>query len=326
MVKAKKNFLKIIGILILFVSIIIVLKYNEQKSSMNDDGYDVTMEIILTDGMQSQNINVFSAKDLQISTLAGLCINDDRILICDKGNNCIKEYDLNLAYVESYGKLGLGELEFSNPVDIVQYENKYYVLDAGNNRVQVLDNDMTYVRKIDLPELPDFQGGARYISMEIDSQGVLYLTTNSMIEEANKVYILIKDEFAKTEQSVIGPLINCNGNIYVADMLEYHDYGDSKVAASGYNSLYIIQDGKLKKEIELPIKYAAIDGYYENENIYLLSASQAICTGFSLKENVYDPVFKLPKIGLDAYVAVIPEKKIYVSDCENNKLYQIDLQ
>lgn len=119
---------------------------------------------------------------------------------------------------------------------------------------------------------------------------------------------------------------NCNGDIYVADMLEYHDYGDSKVAASGYNSLYIIQDRKLKKEIELPIKYAAVDGYYENGKIYLLSASQAICTEFSLKENVYAPVFKLPKIGLDAYVAVISEKKIFVSDCENNKLYQIDLQ
>ena len=104
---------------------------------------------------------------------------------------CVSQkYDLDMNYKDKLGKLGNGDGEFSEPRGIAAYQNEIYVLDSGNSRIQVFNSQFQYQREITLDLLPDYQAGSRYTDIVAGTDGTLYLSTDSMIEEANKIYIV----------------------------------------------------------------------------------------------------------------------------------------
>jgi len=55
---------------------------------------------------------------------------------------------VSFEFLQAFGGLGIGRQVFDRPVDAVQDRNEnYYVLDQGNNRVQVLDRRGNYLRE-----------------------------------------------------------------------------------------------------------------------------------------------------------------------------------
>ena len=79
----------------------------------------------------------------KISQPRGVAVcSDNSVLVA--ANQCVKKYSLDGKFMASVGTVGSGRLEFNNPRGIAAKNKKVYVCDAGNNRIQVLNEDLTY--------------------------------------------------------------------------------------------------------------------------------------------------------------------------------------
>ena len=69
----------------------------------------------------------------------GMALDDaGRVWVADTGNHRIQEFSLDGKVVSVIGKEGSAEGEFKNPTGIACREDKIYVADNGNGRIQVL--------------------------------------------------------------------------------------------------------------------------------------------------------------------------------------------
>ena len=75
----------------------------------------------------------------------GVAIYGDRILIT-QGNYCILIYQLNEKFVSRIGRQGRGELEFYDlySLTIDESNGDIYICDRNNNRIQILNNDLSF--------------------------------------------------------------------------------------------------------------------------------------------------------------------------------------
>ena len=75
----------------------------------------------------------------------GVAIYEDRILIT-QGNDCILNYTLNGKFISMIGRQGRGELEFRLPFGLTIDESigDIYICDYNNNRIQILNNDLSF--------------------------------------------------------------------------------------------------------------------------------------------------------------------------------------
>ena len=75
----------------------------------------------------------------------GVAICGDRILITQR-NSCILNYQLNGKFISRIGRQGRGELEFNFPfsLTIAESNGDIYICDYSNNRIQILNNDLSF--------------------------------------------------------------------------------------------------------------------------------------------------------------------------------------
>ena len=70
----------------------------------------------------------------------GIAIDTNYIYIVETVNNRVRSYDLStLAYTDYFGAFGTTDGYFSSPGRIAYYDNKLYVVDVGNSRIQIFD-------------------------------------------------------------------------------------------------------------------------------------------------------------------------------------------
>ena len=68
----------------------------------------------------------------------GIAHRDSRLFVCDRDNHRIIIFDLDLNVIGYFGCFGTVEQQFKYPVDLCfDIEGNMYVVDSGNNRVQV---------------------------------------------------------------------------------------------------------------------------------------------------------------------------------------------
>lgn len=84
----------------------------------------------------------------KIGEPGGIFCNDEAVLISDKKTDCIFEVDYAGNILKEVGGTGSGEGEFISPSAITMCNEKIYVLDQGNNRIQVLDKELDYIEDI----------------------------------------------------------------------------------------------------------------------------------------------------------------------------------
>ena len=70
-----------------------------------------------------------------------LC-SDNSVLVT--AAHCVKKYSLDGKFVASVGTYGSGQLEFNFPWGIATNNKQVYVCDTSNDRIQVLNEDLTY--------------------------------------------------------------------------------------------------------------------------------------------------------------------------------------
>ena len=70
-----------------------------------------------------------------------VCSDNSVVVTAD---HCVKKYSLDGKFMASVGTLGSGQLEFNNPRGIATNDKNIFVCDACNNRIEVLNEDLTY--------------------------------------------------------------------------------------------------------------------------------------------------------------------------------------
>ena len=70
----------------------------------------------------------------------GITMDSNYIYIVETNQNRVRSYDLStLAYTDYFGAIGSTDGLFTSPGRISYYDNKLYVVDVGNSRVQIFD-------------------------------------------------------------------------------------------------------------------------------------------------------------------------------------------
>ena len=77
---------------------------------------------------------------------AGMCFREDEVLVTQYGKACINIYTSECKFIESIGNKGTNQLEFKNLFGICfsKHRKTIYVCEWGNNRVQVLNFDLSF--------------------------------------------------------------------------------------------------------------------------------------------------------------------------------------
>ena len=79
--------------------------------------------------------------DLRGRHAQGICAID-LLIVADRGNHRIVCFNNEGEKVFDFGKRGRAPEDFSSPADVATHGNRIFVLDTGNNRVQVFELQM----------------------------------------------------------------------------------------------------------------------------------------------------------------------------------------
>ena len=73
--------------------------------------------------------------------LLGEIGSPEKIFVSYGFQNHIQIFDLDGNFIKKFGETGDEQGKFISPFDIISHKNELFVLDAGNQRIQVFDND-----------------------------------------------------------------------------------------------------------------------------------------------------------------------------------------
>ncbi len=85
--------------------------------------------------------------DGQFNCPCGVTVDgDDNIYVADGYNHRIQKFTPNGEHISSVGSYGGNQLQFQYPVGITfsSTNSKLYVCDGGNDRIRILDTDLTF--------------------------------------------------------------------------------------------------------------------------------------------------------------------------------------
>lgn len=123
--------------------------------------------------------------------------------ITDRKDDTVKVFSIDNELKIIIGKSGSGKKEFKTPLDILIYEDKVYVLDSGNARVQVFNFNGNYLFDFGTPGLDD---GKLYCpnSFSFDKNGNLWIVEGctgriQVFDKNGKFIKKVKENFGKPE-------------------------------------------------------------------------------------------------------------------------------
>ena len=135
---------------------------------------------------ERQKIRSFGSKGSahgQFNEPRGVAVDrDDNIIVTEYGNNRIQKFTSEGKFLMTVGS---GPLQFSRPfgVGINDTNNKIYIVDTGNNRIQILNMDLTFSSSFGTNGSGDGQFNSS-LDIAFDSTGNLYVVdqNNSRIQ------------------------------------------------------------------------------------------------------------------------------------------------
>ena len=109
---------------------------------------------------------------------SGICIKGDVFYVADKQNHCIQKLTSRGDFLHKFGENGSGWRQFEKPTAvIVDSNNRLIVLDSGNYRIQIFDEDGSrLLRSISLRDYYNWSVGC----FALDPQGNIHLAASNI--------------------------------------------------------------------------------------------------------------------------------------------------
>lgn len=128
-------------------------------------------------------IKLFAEKDPAEKILeapGGLRIIDNKVYVTDIIKSKVLVFDINGSKLLEFGKIGVNDGEFRAPNAVTaDKDGNIYVVDTGNQRVQVFDKTGKFLRLFN--GSPNGKGNSVFVNprgIGIDSRGIIYVVSN----------------------------------------------------------------------------------------------------------------------------------------------------
>lgn len=258
-----------------------VLKILKDEGYSNKDLYKIK-EIDSTD-YTVQKIKL--DKD-NVKTISGIAFVDFNVIVSDIKKDSLFMYDSDFNLIKSVGKTGNGSLEFISPSDVKFANGKLYVLDYGNQRIQILDKNLSHIKDIKF-EKPDEFPEFIYTSMAIDKDENIYLSGETLFTrsiqkiDSNNKSSYIKDNFS-------GNLYYYNDILYAVNFGQFLVNRSGELSVNtGRNFMLSISKDKLKKEYEFNSPLTPASFCMDEKYTYVMSDSSLCLMRFDRKTGKY---------------------------------------
>lgn len=299
-----------------------ILPVLDMKNTDLKKEYDAKL---LSDETGQYTKEIWTLSGEQIDTPAGVLCRDQDIIFVDRGKDCLIQADYDGNFIKSVGETGNGPLEFLSPTGITSFQDKIYVIDAGNNRVQILTKDLQFENEISLST--DSDSPTVYENIAVESEYVIYLCGNSLMDR----YITKWEdgEMTKIGENFYGSIYGNEGQIYAVNRGNICVDPDEIAisVASGDNYLFQIKNDNLTVLSKLP-DGLSVNAFtcFNNKLICFASSMSKICefnTDGKWEKNL--AVFKdlNGKIDLRNYISVSDSQQIFMTNPQTGDVFSI---
>lgn len=270
-----------------------VSKDESENKNQDEDYYEVS-EADSPDNLSRVVPDIplqeFKSSDTGIGSAASIWAREDDIVVSDQENHKLIVLDWEGNVLKEVGKLGMGPLEFTKPGTIFWHEKEeiVYVLDIGNDRIQKLSYDLSYIDEVSLKEL-DLYNPESFQSIAVDNDGNIYISLRMAIPEKLKIYCISPDgSISKSDEMFGGVLTEKDGEIYAVQTL-IHILNEEKeyevLFTSGQTHLYKMKATDMIKVLDFPFKYTPDDLLWLEDKIYLISSLWNLLESFKVENN-----------------------------------------
>ena len=176
----------------------------------------------------SQAISLRSHKEKEFYHPSRICVVPEKqeILVCDNHGNEVEVFNMRGEFICSFGSRGSGPREFNGIFGICTFQERIFIADNINRRIQILDQNYNYLSSISTGNRPEW--------ICCQKNGNIVLSTNEsilLVYPDGKIETLVSNILGFDE--IEGICCNDRDEIMVAD------WGNGRVQSFDKNGLFL---------------------------------------------------------------------------------------
>ncbi len=296
---------------------------------------------ILNPSRQSDFVIKMDSEDYKCSVIesdsvkspSGILVLDDKIYIVDQEMNSVLILDKQGNLLEKFGETGNGESQFLSPRQICSWKDNFFVLDSGNNRVEVFDEKFAYINSVQLNKFEEMNISAShefgYCDITLDGLGNIYVSVLAISPQNTHIYMIDTDGIIyELGNNFVGYMDSMDDRVM---FLNHKTVKTAKVSgkmssiyAAYTNFLYQIEDGKLETIAELPFEYTPVGFTHSDTNIYMYSEKYNTLDRYTRDGEYLSTLYQFePQSGIRYLAFDEKTESIFATSPETGKIYQI---
>jgi hypothetical protein len=231
----------------------------------------------------------------QFESPTGISFFSNSIVVADSGKSCLFVFDTDGKYVKTIGSIGMGPLQFFSPTGVYARGDLLYVVDARNNRVQILDEQFEYVNAYALEPIDSEMS---YRDIVVDNDGMMYVSSEYGPAKYAHIYRIDPQTCVQYQigNDIIGSVAITHDNaVLFANSLEISHEKGSTIARSGENYLYTVSSNKVNIVATLPYKYEPQDFLCKEGNLYMIGFGHAAIDKFTLDGTYIETMYQFQR-------------------------------
>lgn len=273
-------------------------------------------------------INKIIGEEDKLNKPYGLAWVDNYLIVSDSGKNRILFLNENGDIIKEIGNTGNGPVEFLKPMGIaVDNQKRIYIVDADNQRLQIIDIEGRFLEEIKLHDYIKKQANTYLTDVAVDNTGSIYVSVYTNQMKYAKIFYISSDRKIKwLDDRLEGIVTGKNGRVFFVSQMEFYKKDGINVAGSGVNFLLEIDEGKTIAKYEIPYKFFATGICIQNDFLYLVSGGHISIDKFDFNGNYLGSIFNgdfNEHKGM-SFITMDKNNNLYVSDIEKNVIYKLE--
>ena len=326
---------KKIAIPILFLLVLYSFVACNKKSFNISEGYLQELTEVELDNMfdnykalKLQYSNDYVAKTVSIDTksIGGLVCRDNDVIIADRDYDRLIVMDYNNKIIKTVGKLGSGNLKISKPTDVAVSNDKIFVLESDNKRVQILDKNFNFLENISYePVLESFDKRAFISDIEVDKDENIYLSSVNGEYSKIMVYVASRKEFKELGNNFYGSLAKYKDEVFAISEAtkKVGEKGTYVGVQTGYNYIFKLNPNKMTLLGELYLGLMPSGVVKTDEGLYCVSHVYKCLMYFDNDLNYKYSLLKTEDSSFHSYLAKSEKYGFYLTFPDKNEIINI---
>lgn len=287
--------------------------------------YDEDSNELKTNSHMDTPLHRIQVEDSALTSPQGICCMNQGILVADQKKDRLILCSPEGKILKTVGKTGNGKNQFQGPYGVTVWKNRIYVIDSGNHRIAVLNQDLNMISEISIPDFKD-EEEKWFTDIAIDRSGEIYIC--GVFLSHSGIYhrsLKGKESFKRLKGSdhFYGSLREKDGSVYALNkgylyaIPKNKELGERKAK----NALWKLSSSSVKKYRTLPTgmdigSFLLTDHYCIGSSSYLQSIKV-----FDLKSGKYVSDLVSDHELSDHTYMDQKDGKIYLADPDSGNLY-----